>query len=231
LGLECHLVLNRSEGNDKPASMACSEWAGAVIHFVDERANRAPAMDQLASELRANRRKAVVIPLGASTWLGALGYVAAASELASQMQAKDLRFNGVFFSSSSGGTHAGLAVGRELFLPHHVKLYGVSPDDPAGSIQTAVKNIVDGVAENIRLPLETPITVLDDYVGEGYGIESRAGREALELLARTEGILLDPVYTAKAMAGLLDWIRTGRFKPEENILFWHTGGQLALFHK
>ena len=78
--------------------------------------------------------------------------------------------------------------------------------------------------------MDTDIEVLDDYIGQGYGIESEAGREALHLLARTEGILLDPVYTAKAMAALIDWIRQGKLYKDANVLFWHTGGQMALFH-
>lgn len=82
----------------------------------------------------------------------------------------------------------------------------------------------------LGVELDCELTILDEYVGKGYGVESGAGREALELAARTEGFLLDPVYTAKAMAGMIDWIRRGRLPSSGNVLFWHTGGQMALFH-
>lgn len=233
LGLECTLVLNQptTPYPQKPASLAIDEMVGARIVPVYRREDRAPTMERVQETYAAEGKKAVVIPLGASTALGALGFVGAASELAAQMDAKELRFDAIFFSSSSGGTQAGLIAGKELFLEPDVRLIGVSPDDPSLSIQTTVTSILQGITERLHVELDAPVEVLDGYIGEGYGIESDAGREALELTARTEGILLDPVYTAKAMAGLLDWIRQGRLTREQNVLFWHTGGQMALFCK
>ncbi|MBI3683642.1 MAG: D-cysteine desulfhydrase family protein [Acidobacteria bacterium] len=230
LGLECVLALNRASHEAKPASLAIGQWVGARIVSVERREQRAPAMERMAAELRGQGKRPYIIPLGASTPLGAMGYVAAASVLAAQMEAAGLRFDAIFLSSSSGGTHAGLAAGRELFLRPEVQLYGVSPDDAAACIQAAVSGIVQGIGARLGVTLDAPVTVLDEYIGPRYGVESEAGREAFDLVARTEGIVLDPVYTAKAMAGLIDWIRKGRLAPEMRVLFWHTGGQMALFH-
>ncbi|HUQ90736.1 MAG TPA: D-cysteine desulfhydrase family protein [Bryobacteraceae bacterium] len=231
LGLECVLVLNQPAipYERKPASLAIDEMVGARIVVVDTREERAPAMESVAREMIAAEKHPAIIPLGASTPLGAMGFVSAAAELAAQMDAGGITFDTIFFSSSSGGTHAGLSVGKELFLTPKVQLYGVSPDDSAESIVHHVRGIIRGMGEQLSTEFDQDVTVLDEYSGPGYGLESEAGREALNLLARTEGILLDPVYTAKAMAGLIDWIRSGLLSAERNVLFWHTGGQMALF--
>lgn len=230
LGLECTLVLNGGGGLPRPASLAVDQWVGARIERVDSREQRTTRMQEVAAEFRARGKHPLVVPVGASTPLGAMGFVSAAAELAAQMDRHEWRFDAIFFSSSSGGTHAGLTAGKELFLSPDVELFGVSPDDPSSSIQATVESILKGMGEKLGVEFEGGVTVLDDYVGAGYGIESEAGREALELVARTEGVLLDPVYTAKAMAGLIARIRGGAFSENQNVLFWHTGGQLALFH-
>ncbi|MBL8217919.1 MAG: D-cysteine desulfhydrase family protein [Bryobacterales bacterium] len=231
LGLECVLVQNQpvQPYPHTPASLAIEEMVGARIVPVYDRAERAPTMERIAEELRGEGRHPVIIPLGASAPLGALGLVSAASELAAQLAARELRIDAIFFSSSSGGTHAGLAAGKELFLNPGTQLIGVSPDDPSESIAGVVREIFHGVAARLGVEMNAEIEVLDEYIGDGYGIESEAGREALGMLARTEGILLDPVYTAKAMAALMDWIRGGKLSKDANVLFWHTGGQMALF--
>ncbi len=232
LGLACTLVQNQpaTPYADTPASLALERLVGSRIVPVFDRKERAPAMERIAEELREQGKRPVIIPLGASAPLGSMGTVSAASELAAQMAARELRFDAIFFSSSSGGTHAGLAAGKELFLSPDVRLIGVSPDDPSADISAVVRSVFDGIASALATEMDTNIEVRDGYIGAGYGIESEAGREALELLARSEGILLDPVYTAKAMAGLIDSIRRGEWPASANLLFWHTGGQMALFH-
>lgn len=232
LGLQCVLVQNQPAQPyaHTPASLAIEELVGARIVPVHDRAERAPTMERIADELREQGRRPVIIPLGASAPQGALGFVAAASELAAQLAARELRIDTIVFSSSSGGTHAGLAAGKELFLNPDTRLIGVSPDDPSESVASTVRDICQGIAARLGVEMDGQIEVLDEYIGDGYGIESEAGREALGMLARTEGILLDPVYTAKAMAALMDWIRGGKLSKDSNVLFWHTGGQMALFH-
>lgn len=233
LGLDCVLVQNQPSTAypAKPASLAIEEWVGTRIVPVYDRLQRTSMMEQVAAEVRAAGRHPYIIPLGASTPLGALGFVSAVSELAAQMDAIELRsFDSIFFSSSSGGTHAGLAVGAELFLRPDTDLIGVSPDDPKESIQSTVASIIEGMSDRLGVAFDTSVSVLDEFVGAGYGIESEAGHEALSLVARTEGILLDPVYTAKAMAAWIAAIRRGTYTSKQNLLFWHTGGQMALFY-
>jgi 1-aminocyclopropane-1-carboxylate deaminase/D-cysteine desulfhydrase-like pyridoxal-dependent ACC family enzyme len=236
LGLSCHLVLNRAaiehEGLS-PASLHLDEMFGAEIHDVASREERTPTMLGLAERMQAEGKKAIVIPLGASIPLGALGFIRAAQEARTQLGAKNLRIDYVFHASSSGGTQAGLVAGHQLFNLVSKRIIGVSPDDSSASISSEVATIVRGINDMLELPagsLDERVLVLDGYIGDGYGIPSREGDAATELIARTEGILLDPVYTAKAMAALIDWIGRGKIGADENVLFWHTGGQLAMFY-
>jgi D-cysteine desulfhydrase family pyridoxal phosphate-dependent enzyme len=236
LGLRCLLVLNRAavtyEGMS-PASLHVDEMFGAEIHHVASREERSPTMERLAEQLHAEGKRAMVIPLGASTPLGALGFARAAQEAKIQLDAMNLRIDHVFHSSSSGGTQAGLVAGHQLFNLAGKQIIGVSPDDSSASISSEVAMIIRGIGELFELPADSfdeNAVVLDGYIGDGYGIPSPEGNAATQLLARTEGILLDPVYTAKAMAALIDWVRQGKFEEDENVLFWHTGGQLAMFY-
>ncbi|MFN7936827.1 MAG: D-cysteine desulfhydrase family protein [Bryobacteraceae bacterium] len=232
LGLHCVLVQNQPAQPypHTPASLAIEQMVGARIVPVYDRTERAPTMERIAAELRSEGRRPVIIPLGASAPQGAMGFVSAASELAAQLDARELRIDTIFICCSSGGTLSGLAAGKELFLNPQTRIIGVSPDDPSESIAATVRTIVQGIGERLNIAFDPTIEILDEYIGDGYGIESEAGREALHLTARTEGILLDPVYTAKAMAALIHWIRQGKLGKDDNVLFWHTGGQMALFH-
>jgi len=233
IGLRCVLVLNSAavtyEGL-KPASLAVDELFGAEVVRVASREERATTVESVAERLRGEGKNVAVIPIGASIPLGALGFVRAVEETKSRLEAIDTRIDYVFHSSSSGGTQAGIVAGCQLFDLREVKVVGVSPDDPSSSISAEVGKIIRGVGEALGAQLSEDVTVLDDYVGEGYGVPSAQGDEAIELLARTEGVILDPVYTAKAMAALIDWVRKGKLTENDNVMFWHTGGQLALFY-
>jgi D-cysteine desulfhydrase family pyridoxal phosphate-dependent enzyme len=233
IGLRCVLVLNSAavtyEGL-KPASLAVDELLGAEVVRVASREERATMVESVAESLRREGKKVAVIPIGASIPLGALGFVRAVEETKSRLEAIDTRIDYVFHSSSSGGTQAGIVAGCQLFDWRGVKVVGVSPDDPSASISAEVGKIIRGVGEALGAQLSEDVTVLDDYVGAGYGVPSTQGDEAIELLARTEGVILDPVYTAKAMAALIDWVRKGKLTENDNVMFWHTGGQLALFY-
>ncbi len=237
-GLHCILVLNAAaptESSDrfKPASLCLDEMFGAEIHLVSSRQERAPTMAAIAESLRGAGKRVAEIPLGASVPLGALGYVRAVQEAAAQLATMGARVDYIFHSSSSGGTMAGLVAGCQLFGLDHVQLIGISPDDPAPSISAEVGRIIRGVGELLGLPagaLRDEVTILDEYTGSGYGVPTPESEEAIKLLARAEGILLDPVYTAKAMAALIDWVRRGKLTERETVLFWHTGGQVAMFY-
>src|SRR5262245_32763809 len=233
LGVRCILVLNSAavthEGLN-PASLAVDELFGAEVIRVSKREERATVVESIAEKLRGEGKNVAMIPLGASVPLGAMGFVRAVEEAKAQLDAMNTRIDYIFHSSSSGGTQAGIVSGCQLFDWREVKIIGVSPDDPSSSISEEVGKIIHGVGEILGAQLGDDVTVLDEYVGAGYGIMSQQGYQALDLLAWTEGIILDPVYTSKAMAALMDWVRKGKLTENDNVMFWHTGGQLALFY-
>ena len=232
LGLRCILVLNEPTQpyTLTPASLKVDEMLGAEIHRVQNRDERNSTMAAIAEKLRGEGKKVVVIPLGASIPLGAIGFVRAVEETTAQLAAMNLRMDYVFHSTSSGGTQAGLVAGHQLLHLAEKQIIGVSADDSSASISAEVATILRGVGELLGAEFDESATVLDEYFGAGYGIDTPESLAAIDLLACTEGLFLDPVYTAKAMAGLLDWIRQGKFSADDNVLFWHTGGQLALFY-
>lgn len=227
MGLACRLIINGQRPEHPTGNARLHELTGATIEYVPDRAARVPAMERAVEQLRAQGKRPYAVPLGASTPLGALGYVRAVGELVSQGLVPDA----IVVATSSGGTLAGLLAGVELHTLA-TRVIGISADDPAASIAAGVRGILDGMAP--LLGLDTPpaagltIEVDDSFVGEGYGISTPVSTEALELTARTEGLFLDPTYTAKAMAALISYVRTGRFRGDETVLFWHTGGQVEL---
>ncbi len=224
-GLRCHLILNPSAQSGTPASLLLDHLYGAEIHRVADRTQRAPVMSEISAGLRANGHRPMEIPLGASTPLGALGFMHAISELNFHPAA-------IIHATSSGGTQAGLVAGLALFGFSDTRVIGISADDPAREVEETVRTIVGGIELEINAPacsLLGGIHVDDRFTGPGYGIPSRESDEALKLLARLEGIILDPVYTAKAFAGLLALLSDGTLNNARDVLFWHTGGQMALF--
>ena len=229
LGMRAVLVANGEPPAAPTANALLDALLGAEVVYVGSREERAPKMNELAEQLRAGGRHPYTIPIGASMPLGALAFVMAMLELVDEMPPPDV----IVHSSSSGGTQAGLIAGcRLLGLP--TRVVGVSADAPTASLHGDIRAIVSGVADLLRLdPADlgrgTAIEVDDRFVGEGYGISTAASREAIELTARTEALFLDPTYTAKAMAGLIAYVRQQRFVEGQTILFWHTGGQVALF--
>ena len=238
LGLRCILVLNpvKSAANSsqlKPASLHLDEMVSAEIHRVNCREERKPTAATIAEKLRREGKGVAEVPLGASAPVGALGYVRAIQEAAPQLKALDARPNYIFHASSSGGTQAGIIAGCQLFGLSSTQVIGVSADESADALTATVAEIINGVGELLELPSRTlrdQVTVFDHYIGPGYGLDTPKSVEAMKLLARAEGIILDPVYTAKAMAALLDWVRQGRLTEKDTVLFWHTGGQLAMFY-
>lgn len=237
LGLRCVLVLNEAAiAYDalEPASLHLDQLYGAEIHRVSNRQERIETAAAIAEALRNKGARVCEIPLGASTPLGALGYVAAVRELRKQIQAGVPCPDYIFHASSSAGTQAGIVAGCQWFGMDNIEVIGVSPDDPAASIAAHCAEIIRGIGELLELPanaLDGDVTVLDDYIGGGYGVATPAGEMATALVAQMEGVILDPVYTAKAMSGLLDWIEKGRLTEKHTVLFWHTGGQMALYYR
>lgn len=184
-------------------------------------------LHELATRVEAQGFRPYVIPVGGSNALGALGYVESALEIAQQCEgAADI--SSVVVASGSAGTHAGLAVGLEQLMPD-VELIGVTVSRSIAEQKPKVVTLQQAVAEQLEVSASADIILWDDYFAPGYGTPNEEGTEAVKLLARLEGILLDPVYTGKAMAGLIDGINQKRFKDEGPILFVHTGGAPALF--
>ena len=230
-GLGCILVLRGDPALAPQGNLLLDHLLGADVRvFACRPEERAIRMAQIADEQRAAGRRPYVIPLGGSTGLGALGYALAAKELADQASAQRLRVDHVIVSSSSGGTQAGLVLGTRLYgLPWRV--WGITPDATEVELQALVADVASQAAALLGLPPIPPaeIIVRDAYVGPGYGVMTPECRQAIRLVARTEGLLLDPVYTGKAMSGLIDLIRRGILKKGETVVFWHTGGTPALF--
>jgi D-cysteine desulfhydrase family pyridoxal phosphate-dependent enzyme len=231
-GLDCVLVLR---GEAPPHS----QWTGNLLldHLLGARIRWAGKEDPLAvleaaaGDERAAGRAPYVIPYGGSNAVGAAAYAVAFAELWDQMAAQGLHFDRVVFASSSGGTQAGLVVGA-MAHGYSGQVLGISVDKTGGHLRQTVTALLAPTAVRLGLDLNpdsSDVSIDDRHVGGGYGILTAAEREAIRMLARSEGILLDPVYTGKAMAGLIDLIRRGEIGADETVLFWHTGGMPALF--
>ncbi len=226
-GLDVILVSNGTAPDPLTGNARLDRLFGATMRYVARREDRAPEMERIAAERRAAGRRPFVVPLGASTPTGVLGFAQAAVELATSSIRPDL----IVHPTSSGGTQAALLLGCAL-LGLQARVLGISADDPAAAIVPVVAALVDKAAARLgtsaaRLGIPAP-EVDDRFIGEGYGIPTPASVEATELLARREGIVLDPVYTAKAAAGLISRARAGEFTGR-TVLFWHTGGTPGFF--
>jgi D-cysteine desulfhydrase len=227
LGMRAVLVANGEKPPRATANALLDALLGAEVVYVASRGDRAPKMRELADRLRAAGRRPYEIPVGASVPLGALAYLDAMLELTSQTTAPDV----IVHATSSGGTQAGLvAACRLLDLP--TRIVGISADEPAGALQSQIRSIVEGIGDLLGVDLSgrrETIEVDDRFVGDGYGMPTAGSREAIALVARTEAVFLDPTYTAKAMAALIAAVRQQRFTSGQTVVFWHTGGQPALF--
>jgi 1-aminocyclopropane-1-carboxylate deaminase/D-cysteine desulfhydrase-like pyridoxal-dependent ACC family enzyme len=229
LGLAVDLVVNGERQPVATANARLDALFGATVHYVSSRDERAPMMETLADRARRAGMRPCIVPLGASTPTGALGFARGVAELSSA----SVRPDAIVFATSSGGTHAGLIAGCAL-LGLEPRIIGISADDPSAALAKTVGDLLAGIAARLGARPETiganrAIDVDDGFVGGGYGVPTPASTEALELLARREGILLDPTYTAKAMAGLIARVRAGEFTANQTVLFWHTGGQVGYF--
>lgn len=225
LGLGCHIVVNGTRQAVPSGNARLVDLYGATVTYVESRDERAPEMERLAGALRAARRHPVIVPLGASTPLGAMAIARGVGEMVSQGIVPDV----IVHASSSGGTQAGLIAGCALYETR-TRVIGVSADDPAGDIRRVVVTLVAGIEAELGLPAGAlgaaeRCEVDDSMIGGGYGVPSEASTEAQELAARTEAIVTDHWYTAKALASLIARGRRGDFPDGQSVLFWHTGGQ------
>ncbi len=226
-GLGCVLVLNGSAPEEWSANLLLDRLFGARVVWVADRKDRERVQNETFSRLVADGAAPYFVPYGGSSPVGALGYAFAIEETIAQGVDPDWHV----FATSSGGTHAGLVLGARVFGSRS-KILGISIDESEAWLQSRVSMLASDASELIGPRLEIgPQDVLanDSYCAAGYGVLTEAEKDAVRLFARSEGLLLDPVYTGRAAAGLIDLIRRGFFTPEETVLFWNTGGQPALF--
>lgn len=226
-GLECTLVLSGELPEKPSANLLLDELFGAKVVAVPDRKDRDRTLQETFDQAVTDGKKPYLVPYGGSSPTGALGYAFAMEEFMVQ----NVHADWIVFGTSSGGTHAGLALGQRM-SGFQGKVLGISIDEPEEWLKTHVSKLASDASEKMGERLEfSPDDVLatDEYCKAGYGVLTDAEREAVQLFAKYEGLLLDPVYTGRAAAGMIDLIRKGFFKREETVLFWHTGGQPALF--
>lgn len=226
-GLDCILVLNGVVLDQPSANLWLDQLFGAELVTVPDRADRDPKLNETFEKAVAAGRKPYLVPLGGSSPTGALGYTFAVEEFMNQ----NIHADWILFGTSSGGTHAGLVLGQRVF-GYPGNILGISIDESEEWLKTNVSKLAADASEKMGARIEfgpADVSANADYCTTGYGVLTDAEREAVQLFARYEGLLLDPVYTGRAAAGMIDLIRSGFFKREETVLFWHTGGQPALF--
>ncbi len=230
-GLDSVLVLSRGRHAEVTGNLLLDQLLGARIVVVESGAERRPMMERIARELAAEGRRPYLIPTGGSNGVGAVGYARALGEIEEQARARGIPVDALVFPSGSGGTHGGLVAGARL-LGSRARIVGISDGEPRASLVEMVCRVARETGEALGVPLQvTPaeIEAHDEYAREGYSVPNAGMIEAVRLVARTEGIVLEPVYTGKAMAGLIDLARRGAFTRGEAVVFIHTGGVAGLF--
>lgn len=230
-GFHCVLVLTGNPPDRPSANLLLDELFGAHIVWAGGREHRERILAETFERLRAEGKQPYLVPYGGSNPTGALGYVFAMEELMQQAPCDGQPPDWIVFASSSGGTQAGLVLGAHLF-GYRGRLLGISVDEARANLQERVASLATETSTRFgeRVAFSpAAILVNDNYCKVGYGVLTEAERQAIRLFTRLEGLLLDPVYTGRAAAGLIDLARQGFFRPEESVLFWHTGGQPALF--
>jgi len=236
LGVDCVLVLARSVPWDDPdyertGNVFLDHLLGADVRLIGPDADRDAEMARINDDLRQRGKRPYVIPAGGSNAVGALGYAAFALELVTQAEALDLAIDAIVLATGSGGTQGGLVAGLAA-LNADIAAIGIDIDAEAEVVRAKVTAIAAETAERLKVPGgvgDDAVTIEAAYAGGAYGMPTPEMVAAVSLVARLEGIVLDPVYTGKAMAGLIDLVRQGRFAAADAVVFVHSGGMPALF--
>lgn len=226
-GFDCILVLTGEQPGTASANFLLDQMFGAKIVAVPDRKDRDRVLRETHDRAASEGRRPYLVPYGGSSPTGAMGYAFAVEELMEQ----HVRPDWIVFGTSSGGTHAGLVLGRRVF-GFKGKILGISIDEPVEWLQAHISSLASEASTRFGKRMEftdSDVLANADYCRAGYGVVTTAERQAVRLFARTEGLLLDPVYTGRAAAGMIDLIKRGHFRKDESVLFWHTGGQPALF--
>lgn len=230
IGIKAILVLKQRGVQGRVGNLLINELLGADVRFVDSDSydDVYKEMDRIADELRAAGHNPYLVPVGGSVPLGTVGYVDCAREIFAEALEQDIKINHIVSTAGSGGTLAGLVLGAMLY-GDGCKVTGVAVcDDPFEEITA---ELVNGAAEILGADVHVEPKDIDilRYYGAGYAQPSKEGLEAITLMAQQEGLILDPVYTGKAFAGLMHLIRTGKIDENETVLFLHSGGTASLF--
>ncbi|MHA1221337.1 MAG: D-cysteine desulfhydrase family protein [Candidatus Heimdallarchaeota archaeon] len=232
LGLDCELVLSDSAIGDRiTGNLLLNQILDAKIHRVTTSADRSVRMDEIAEELRDQGKKPYVIPTGGSNRIGILGYILCLKEIAIQSADLELYFDYFIHASGSAGTQAGTLAGKKLYY-NDLEIIGINVGDNRNELIANIKRIISEFENDWSLNLDIAsdeIILLDQYYGQGYGVPNQQMIDAVKLVAKLEGIFLDPVYSGKAMVGLIDLVETEEIAPDSNVLFLHSGGSPALF--
>jgi D-cysteine desulfhydrase family pyridoxal phosphate-dependent enzyme len=231
-GIDAVLVLRPGEAEAVQGNLLLDQLLGARIRIAPQADLQAmeAAISEEIDRLRRDGRRPYFVPTGASTPLGAAAYLLAFEEMAHQAAALGTAIDAIVFCSGSGGTHAGLAAGATL-LQSRVQVVGISDGARLAELAPKVSALVTGLSERLQVDIGVKpdeVCILEEYGGT-YGVPTSGCVDAIRLAARAEGLILDPIYTGKAMDGLIDLIRRGRWKDGQTVVFWHTGGQAALF--
>jgi L-cysteate sulfo-lyase len=236
LGMDCELVFEKRVADADDAylnsgNILLDRIYGAGLRDVDKGTDMDAAMEEVAAELRGKGKTPYIIPGGGSNRIGALGYVDCALETMAQANAEGIVIDHLVHATGSAGTQAGLVVGLKA-TSAHIPLLGIGVNAPRDVQEEKVYKLAVETAEYVGAPgavAREDVVANCDYVGDGYGIPTQAMNDAVLLLARTEGLLFDPVYSGKGLAGMIDLVSSGYFEGAENIVFIHTGGVAGLF--
>jgi len=236
LGMDCHILLEDRTGSNNAnynnnGNVLLDHLHGATTEKRAGGGDMNAEMEQVAERFRAEGRKVYTIPGGGSNPTGALGYVNCAFEMLAQFNDRALKVDHIVHATGSAGTQAGLITGLKA-MNAQIPLLGIGVRAPKAKQEENVYNLARATAEKLGcagVVTREDVVANTDYVGEGYGIPTESGLEAIRMFAELEAILLDPVYSAKGAAGFIDLIRKGHFKKGERVVFLHTGGAVALF--
>jgi D-cysteine desulfhydrase family pyridoxal phosphate-dependent enzyme len=226
-GMDCILVLTGERPVEVSGNLLLDRLLDARIVTTPDRRDRDRLLKQTVETAAAQGQAPYLVPYGGSSATGALGYAYAMREVLAQ----GIEVDWMVFATSSGGTQAGLVLGQRIF-GYRGRLLGISIDEPSSALASRVAVLASDASAALcpRIDFDAEdVHVEDRYCGPGYGVMTGLERDAIRVFARSEGILLDPVYTGRAAGGVLDLIRRGFFPRDARILFWHTGGQPALF--
>lgn len=232
-GMEAVGVLFASPAGEVNGNLLLDRLFGAELVYTGtaDKNETERRVVQVCDELRVQGRRPYLIPVGGSTARGCIAYMYAVQELLDQLQAQSIRADAIIVTTGSCGTHAGILAGIKYF-DAQIPVHGVTSSRPIDEGHARILRLVGETAQFIGEPLplsDDDIIIHDRYVGPGYALITPETRAAIQRVARLEGILLDPVYTGKAMAGLIDLVARNIFKPGSTIVFWHTGGAPGIF--